>query len=121
VTIDRKALVREYKDTPRTMGVGVVRNTRNGKALVVGGPDINALLNRHLAQLRLNAHRNAALQADWLAQGAEAFAFAVLDTLKPRDVPGYDPTDDLRALEALWIEKLDAIEPNGYHRRIAAA
>jgi hypothetical protein len=112
---DRKALVEEYRRTPRTMGVGVIRNRTNGKALLVAGRDVTSLLNRNRAQLRLNAHRNSRLQADWNAHGAEAFEFAVLDTLPEVDEPGYDPTDDLRALEELWLEKLGPFEPAGYH------
>ena len=116
MTSNRKALIREYKQTPRTMGVGIVRNTTSGKALVVAGRDLPALLNRERAQLRLNAHPNRALQADWNSLGPDAFEFLVLDTLSPRDVPDYDPTDDLRALEELWLEKLRPFEPGGYHR-----
>jgi hypothetical protein len=106
-TPDRKALIREYKQTPRTMGVGAVRNTANGRTL----------LNRQRAQLRLNVHSNRALQADWNSLGADAFEFVVLDTLAPTPVPDYDPTADLHTLEALWIEKLNPFEPTGYHRR----
>jgi hypothetical protein len=117
MTTDRKALIREYKQTPRSMGVGAVRNTTSGKALVVAGRDLPALLNRQQAQLRLNAHANRALQADWNRLGTDAFEFVVLDTLSPKDVPDYDPTEDLRTLEELWLEKLNPIEPAGYHRR----
>ena len=117
MTIDRKALTREYKQTPRAMGVGAVRNTTSEKALVVAGRDLPALLNRQQAQLRLNAHANRALQADWNRLGPDAFEFVVLDTLTPKDAPEYDPTDDLRALEELWREKLNAFEPAGYHHK----
>ena len=112
-----RELIREYKDTPRTAGVGVVRNTANGKVLLVSGPDIPALLNRHYAQLRFGGHRNRALSDDWRVHGEAAFRFEVLDTLEPPpDKPDYDPTDDLAALEALWLEKLAPFEPAGYNR-----
>jgi len=112
---DRKALTREYKDTPRQAGIAVIRNTANGKLLLLSGRDIPALLNRHRAQLRLGAHRNAELQRDWTAQGEQTFAFEIVDTLAPRDTPDYDPGDDLRALEALWLEKLAPFGEKGYH------
>jgi hypothetical protein len=115
--VDRKALSREYKNTPRTMGIGVVRNTVNGKVLLLAGPDIPSLLNRHRAQLRLGVHRNQALQQDWQAGSERSFAFEVVDTLTPKDEPGYDPTGDLRALEQLWLEKLTPFEPAGYTPR----
>lgn len=117
MTPDRKALIRQYKQTPRPMGVGAVRNTVSGKMLVVASQDLPAILNRQQAQLRLNAHGNRALQADWNSLGPDAFEFVILDTLTPKDSPDYNPTEDLRTLEELWLEKLNAWEPTGYRRR----
>jgi hypothetical protein len=117
MTAERRRLIREYKETPRTMGVGVVRNNRSGKDLVVSGTDIPALLNRHKAQLRLGVHRNLALLADWQALGEQAFEFEVLDRLTPAEGPGSDPTADLEALATLWLEKLNPFEPAGYNAR----
>jgi len=115
--IDRKSLARQYQETPKPMGVGVVRNTTNGKSFIVAGIDLPSLLNRHQAQLRMNAHGNKALQRDWQAFGKDAFTFEVLDTLTPpRDVPDYDPAADLKELEAMWLEQLAPFEPAGYHR-----
>ena len=114
--IDRKELVRKYKETPRPMGVGIVRNTTNGKAFLFAGRDVPALINRNQAQLRLSAHPNKVLQSDWDTLGRDAFEFAVLDTLPEPADPAYDALEDLRALESLWMEKLAPFEPAGYHR-----
>ncbi|MFN8060777.1 MAG: GIY-YIG nuclease family protein [Vicinamibacterales bacterium] len=116
MAIDRKALIRQYKDTPRTAGVGIVRNLANGKSLIVAGRDLPALLNRHKAQLRLDAHPVPAMQEDFNRQPIDTFVFETLDTLPPPETPGYDPSDDLRVLEALWLAKLAPYEPAGYHR-----
>src|SRR5512132_2930049 len=116
MTIDRKALIRAYKEAPTLMGVGVVRNTTNGRAFLVTGANLPALLNRHRAQLRLGGHPNKALQADWNTLGDTAFTFDVLDTLAPSTAPDADPRADLEALEALWMDKLAPYEPAGYHR-----
>jgi hypothetical protein len=112
---ERKAFSREYKNTHRTMGIGLVRNAANGRVLLLAGQDISALLNRHRTELRFGSHRNVALQRDWNAAGEQVFTFEVVDTLTPRDTPGYDPADDLRALELLWLEKLEPFEPVGYN------
>jgi hypothetical protein len=117
MSVGRKALIRQYKETPRIMGVGVVRNLASGKSLVVAGRDLPSRLNRHRAELRLNAHSVEALQSDWNAQGADAFAFEVLDTITPSKQPDYDPTSDLQTLELLWLEKLSPFAPAGYNRR----
>ena len=121
MTVDRKQLIREYKETPRLLGVGVVRHRASGKALLVAGIDVPALLNRHQAQLRLQAHRNKALQADWQRDGADAFEFVVLDTLKPAQEPDHDPAQELAVLEALWLDKLKPFAPAGYHQPSAGA
>lgn len=112
---DRKARIREYRDTPRQAGIAAIRNTANGKVLLLAGRDIPALLNRHRAQLRFGAHRNTELQRDWTTQGEQTFAFEIVDTLKPRDTPDYDLAEDLRALEALWLEKLTPFGDKGYN------
>ena len=114
---DLKALSREYKDTPRIMGVGAIRNTSNGKSFVVAGVNLPALLNRHKAQLRLGMHPNRALQEEWSAQGAEVFEFEILDTLAPGEKPTENPAEELRLLEGMWMEKLAPLEPKGYHRK----
>lgn len=69
------------------------------------------------ASLCFGGHPNAALQRDWHALGPDAFAFEVLDTLTPAaGRPDYDPAVDLRALEALWRERLGADGVRGYDR-----
>ena len=114
MAVDRRALIRKYKDTPRPMGVGLVRNLATGRTLLFGATELPSLLNRHRAQLRLGAHPLKSLQADWQDLGEGRFEFAVVDTLQPKDEPGYDPTSDLRELLALWREKLAATTPLWY-------
>lgn len=104
--MDRKEIIRKYKETPRPMGVYRMFNKTNGKTLIATSRDHNAALNRHRAQLRMGGHRNRELQNDWNDMGPDAFEFEILDTLSPSDLPDYDPTEDLRQLEAMWLEKL---------------
>jgi len=116
--MNRRELVRAYKETRRPMGVYRVRNLRDGRALVGRSVDLPSILNRERAALRLGAHANAALQRDWNALGPDAFAFEVLDTLAPPDDrPDYDPRPDLDVLLALWLERLEPFDERGYMRR----
>jgi hypothetical protein len=114
--MDRKAQIREYKERPRPAGVFQVRNTVSGKLLIGSAVDLPAMLNRQRAQLRLGAHPNAQLQADWNALGPDAFAFEPLDLLSSPDDPAYDPRADLEVLQALWLEKLSPFGDRGYNR-----
>jgi hypothetical protein len=104
--MDRKALIREYKQRRPPMGVYRVACTVTGHALVAASRDVASILNRHRAQLGLAAHPSRELQADWTAHGPASFVFEVLDTLTPPDAPDYDPVADLTVLEDLWLEKL---------------
>lgn len=113
--MDRKALKREYKESRRPMGVYQVRNTVIDKSLVGSSTDLPSMLNRHRAQLRMGVHVNRALQGDWNDLGPEAFEFEVLDALPASDEPTYDPSDDLRTLEELWLERLSPYGDRGYN------
>jgi hypothetical protein len=116
--MNRRELVRAYKETRRPMGVYRVRNLHDGRSLIGTSVDLPAILNRERVALRLGSHRNAALQRDWNALGPEAFAFEVLDTLAaPDGQPAYDPTDDLQVLLGLWLDRLAPFDPAGYMRR----
>ncbi len=115
--MDKKALIREYKETPRPMGVFQVRNTVNGKVFIGTSVNLPAMLNRQQSQLRFGGHPNKQLQKDWAEFGPEAFEFEVLDTLPPPARPDYDPSNDLRALEELWLDKLSPFDERGYNAR----
>lgn len=106
--IDRKALRREYKDTPRPAGLFRIRNTVTGKSLVGSSPDLPGMLNRQRFQLQNGSHPDKELQREWNELGGVAFEVDVLDRLEPKKEPGYDPTQDLRVLKDMWIQKFVA-------------
>lgn len=105
--MDRKELKQEYQRTPRPAGVYRIWNTDNDRVLLGSSPDAPSMLNRHRAQLRMGAHPNKPLQAEWDADGGGTFRFEILDTLSPTEDPAYDPSEDLRLLEDLWARKLE--------------
>src|SRR5207248_11524963 len=113
--MDRKTLIREYKETRRPMGVFQVLNTINQKSFVGTSVDLPSMSDRQQSQLRMGGHPNRALQKDWNEFGADAFKFEILDTLTPPDQPNYDPKADLRALEELWLDKLSPFDERGYN------
>ena len=116
--VDRKALIREYKQRRPPMGVYRVHNTATGNALVAASTDLPSILNRHKSQLSMGGHSHKALQTDWNEHGAGSFVFEVLDTLTaPEGQPDYDPTEDLRVLEEMWVERLQVTGERGYGAR----
>ena len=104
--MDRKDLVRRYRETPRPAGIYRVVHRPSGRSVVGASPDAPAMLNRIRAQLNLNSHPNRQMQSDWDADGEDAFAFDVLDLLDQSDRPAEDVGGDLQILLELWQEKL---------------
>ena len=115
--MNRKELIRKYKDTPRAMGVFQIRNKINGKILIGSSNNLPAKLNRYQAELKMGSCRNMELQSEWKQFGPEAFEFEELEILKPLDDPNYNYAEDLDCLEMLWIEKLKPYGDNGYNKQ----
>lgn len=105
--MDRRELIRKYKETPRPAGVYRVQHVPSGRTLLGSSPDAPAMLNRIRAQLQMRSHANRRLQEDWEAGGPDDFLFEVLDLLSPSDAPTADPAAELEMLEELWREKLE--------------
>ncbi|MFZ1986444.1 MAG: GIY-YIG nuclease family protein [Desulfatitalea sp.] len=104
--MDRKDLIRKYKETPRPAGIYRVRNTVSGRSLVGSSPDLPGIINRIRFQLEHGSHPDSELQKEWYEFGKDAFIFETLDQLAPSSDSGYDPSEDLRVLLQMWIEKL---------------
>ena len=111
----QRALKKRYTDSKRPAGVFVIRNQVNQRLYVGGAADPEAAINRHRFDLKLGTHRNRGLMHDWREHGPENFAFQVIDTVKPRDDPGFDAAAELAALLALWREELPCVGDAGYN------
>lgn len=108
--MDRKALIRQYKQTPRPAGVFAVINNTTGKRLIGSSPDLPGMLNRQRFQLEMGSHPDSELQGDWNELGPGAFEFVVLDELEPSDDPGSNLSEDLATVHAMWLERLGESE-----------
>ena len=80
----KRRLKKDYQQTPRAIGVFLIRNNLNGKVFLAAGVDLPGLINRHKFQLKNGSHPNKQLQADWNESGSNNFAFEIVDELSPR-------------------------------------
>ena len=111
---NHKQMKKNYQQTPRAIGVFLIRNNLNDKVFLAAGVDLNGLINRHRFQLTNGSHTNKQLQADWNELGDNNFAFEIVDELSPQT----DTEVDLREvefLEKLWLEKLQPFGERGYN------
>ncbi|QRK04975.1 GIY-YIG nuclease family protein [Archangium violaceum] len=112
----RAELKRAYKEKPPPMGVYAVRNRVNGKVLVGAALNAPGMLNRIRFELDTGKHPQPDLQEDWRRHGADNFTFEVLDVLPPSEEPGStDPKEELKVLEALWLDRLRPYGEAGYN------
>ncbi|MCP3135759.1 GIY-YIG nuclease family protein [Pyxidicoccus xibeiensis] len=112
----RAELKRAYKEKPPPMGVFAVRNRANGKVLVGTSMNIPGMLNRIRFELTTGMGRFPELLEDWRRYGADSFSFDVLDVLEPSEEPGADPKEELKVLEALWLDRLKPYGDAGYNK-----
>jgi hypothetical protein len=113
---DKKQLKKNYQQSPRPMGVFLIRNSVNDKVLLGTSPDLPGIINRHKFQLDAGVHPNKALQADWKELGSENFAFEIVDELTPREGEAVDYRAELEALEDLWLERIQPFNERGYNQ-----
>ncbi|WP_257461404.1 GIY-YIG nuclease family protein [Archangium lipolyticum] len=111
----RAEMKRAYKEKPPPMGVYIIRNRTNGKVLVGSGLNLPGMLNRVRFELELGSCPNRELQEDWRRHGADSFSFEQLDILEPPEEPGVDLKEELRVLEALWLDRLRPYGEAGYN------
>ncbi len=94
---------------PSTGGGVLGIHLRTGRVMLGSSPDATAMLNHLRTQLTLWSHPNGALQADGDGDGADGFAFDVVDVVPPSDEPDRNIADDLQTLVALWEDQLSLL------------
>ncbi len=104
-------LKREYKETPIPMGVFLVRNTQTNEFIIDASRNLGGSINMYKSVLKWGKvndplMKNPKVLEDYRTQGEETFEFKILDTLKPKREPSWDPGEDLKALEKIWFEEL---------------
>jgi group I intron endonuclease len=113
--VERKDIIKQYKQQIPPMGIYQIRNLINGKILIGSSKNLHFYSNRHKFQLKLGSHKNKALQADYIKYGAANFVYEIIDFLPEKKDPAQDPTRDLTALEEMWLEKLQPYYNRVYH------
>ena len=114
--MNRKELIKDYKNTLRPMGIVQVKNTTNDRVYLLSSLNTQGTINSLRFQLKMGAFLpNPELARDWKELGEQSFVIDVLDELKAVEDPAHDYREDLKALEEMWMEKLKPFGERGYH------
>ena len=103
---DNRTLKNHYQQTFVPPGVFVIRNAVSQRVYLGASSNPEGAMNRHRFELATRSHRNASLQADWVAHGAQVFRFELLDQVRQSDKPDFDYAAELAVLLQLWREEL---------------
>ncbi|MDB5377042.1 MAG: hypothetical protein JWR00_1488 [Rubritepida sp.] len=103
----RKAVVAAYKERKVATGVYIVRCPATGQQWVGSAPDLATIWNRLSFTLRQGSDPHRSLQSAWREQGADGFAFAVLERVDVDEI-SYGRERALRARVEHWCEALHA-------------
>jgi group I intron endonuclease len=114
-TMNKKELIKQYKQTIQPMGIYQVKNLKNNRIFIGSAKDLRGRINSNRFQLKTGAHFNKDLQNEYNENGDENFSFEVLDYLKPKDEAGFDYTEELKTLLEMWLEKLQPYDEKGYN------
>jgi len=105
--VSRREARRQFKARTPDRGAFAVRCQANGRVWVGASTNLFAAKNGMWAALRMGAHRDPGLQADWNTFGEAAFRFDVLETLD-EDVVAIAVSDLLKEKKRHWAGQLGA-------------
>lgn len=112
---ERAELQQQYAQRKPLAGIFLVTNTVNGKVLLGSSMDLHGPLNKHRFMLSIGRHWNRTLQREFDQYGEAAFRFAIVETVKRREEPGFDMHEELALLEQIWLEKTQPFGERGYN------
>lgn len=104
-TATKKELISAYKEKKTIGCIYLLKNTENGKALLLTAPDMQGAQNRYNFAIKTGGCVHPKLQADW--KNGCTFDMEILDTLEKKDdTNNKEFAEDLKALAELWQQKL---------------
>ncbi|WP_054956456.1 GIY-YIG nuclease family protein [Paenibacillus dakarensis] len=110
----REELKQMYKEIKIEAGVYQIKNTKNGKVLVVGTPNLKTINGKRF-ELQMGTSINKPLQQDWNEYGEDAFVFEILEVIEPEKDPFFNMKETVSKREEHWISKLQSFGEGGYN------
>jgi hypothetical protein len=103
----KKEVIRNFKEKKVLAGAYAVRCTTTENVWVGSSRNLDATKNGCWFILRSGSHQEKTLQAEWNAQGEQAFEYEVLEALGD-DVHPLNVATLLKEMKSAWIAKLSA-------------
>ena len=104
---ERKAAVSAYKERKAAAGVYAIRCAATDEQWIGTAPDLSTIWTRRAFALRQGIETNKALQSAWNLQGADSFAFRIVEEIDLEQLT-YGRERALKERVQHWREALGA-------------
>lgn len=112
----RDELKQQFKEIKIQAGVYQIKNTVNGKVLIVSTPDLKSINGRKM-ELQSGKHYIPRVQKELDQYGSDAFTVEILEVLEQKEDGYFNAADELKKLKQKWIDKLQPFGDKGYHTK----
>ena len=115
--IDKKQLSKDYKQQKQPAGIYAVHNKADNKMYIGTSKNLPAVLRRFEFTLQMESFPYQDLIDDYKKLGKENFEIKILDELELKNETEKEIDAELKALEEMWIEKLQAESVKFYNKK----
>lgn len=115
--INKKELIKEYKNKKHPAGLFAVKNNPDNKMFIGISLNLPAKLRGITFELEMGNHAFSNLAKDYKRLGKENFEIFILDEIEVKDETERELRNELETLENIWIEKLKAEGVTFYNKK----
>ncbi len=115
--IDKKQIKKDYKLQKQPTGIFAVHNLADNKMFIGTSKDLPAVLRRFNFTLKMGSFPFDGLIEDYKKLGEKNFEVTVLDELEIKDEAEQEIDKELKALEEMWVEKLQKDGVTFYNKK----
>jgi len=115
--INKKELIKEYKNQKHPAGIFVVKNKPENKMFIGASLNLPAKIRGITFELEMGKHAFSNLADDYKRLGKDQFEIFVLDEIEVKDESEKELKKELETLEEMWIEKLKSERISFYNKK----
>jgi hypothetical protein len=115
--INKKELIKEYKNQKHPAGIFAIRNKPDNKMFIGNSLNLPAKIRGITFELELGSHAYHNLSEDYKRLGNDQFEIFVLDEMEVKDETEKELKKELETLEEMWVEKLKSEGITFYNKK----
>jgi len=104
--LNKKELIKEYKNQKHPAGLFSVKNIPENKMFIGISLNLPAKIRGITFELELGSHAYNNLAKDYKRLGKNQFEIFILDEIEVKDETERELKKELESLEQMWVEKL---------------